>query len=136
MREHLALLKHHMVLHLLQDHALGLQGLGHGGVPRAGGGLVVLGGKHGLHAQRLGQLRYLLARISVQHDQAGRSRSRNAAQRRIQLHQGLAYELHAPVLARQRLQNRAVEDEHAVHLRALRQGRCQGRVVLQAQIAA
>ena len=59
------------------------------------------------------------------------------AQRRIQLHQRLADEFHAPAASRRlRGKDVGVEHEHAPHLPGLRQGVVEGGMIGGAQVAA
>ena len=56
------------------------------------------------------------------------------AQGSIEFGQTVQEEGHTAILARQRIQDAAVEHEKAMHLAALLQGRGQGGVVVQAQV--
>ena len=133
--QHFTLFKHHMVLHLYEGNALGLQGLPHRRIALLGLGLVVPCGKHGIDLQGLGQGRHSLSGAAVQHDQAGLRLAAGRTQRRIHLHQGGAYEFHAPVAPGQGVQNVGIEHKSAQHALALVQCGGQSQVVLHAQIA-
>ncbi len=66
------------------------------------------------------------------HDQG----ATHGAKRRVDFLDGAQDELDAPVATRQRIEDGAVEDEHAVHPAVRIQGVVQGGVVLHAQVAA
>jgi hypothetical protein len=89
-------------------------------------------GIHGGGAEFAGQARDFFARIAVAHDQG----ATHGAKRRVDFLDGAQDELDAPVATRQRIEDGAVEDEHAVHPAVRIQGVVQGGVVLHAQVAA
>ena len=112
------------------------QGTAHHGIARQGLGLVVVVGEDGLHTQFARQAGDVLLGQRVPHDQAGPGLASQLAQGLVQLHQGLADELHPAVTPGQGVQDGLVEDEDGMHLAAGAQGLVQGGVVMGPQVAA
>ncbi|MNZ84055.1 hypothetical protein D3C78_1028000 [compost metagenome] len=134
-REHFVALEDHMVLERVQRHAARLQGRAHARVARQGLGLVVVVGEHGRGAQLLRQPWNFRFGHALAHDQSGLRVAAERAQVRIQRHQAVPDELHAPVGARQRLEDGCIEKKHAMHLGAVAQGMKKSGMVAGAQIA-
>ena len=141
-REGRAALRHHLVA--LEDHLIleiheGNVGAGFVITETAfdflvtgdGRRLVIAIGIHGAGVQLLRQTRNFHARIAMAHDQF----ATHCAQCGGDLLHRAQDELHAPVAARQRIENGCVEDENAMHPFMRLQGVTQGGVVLHAQIA-
>jgi hypothetical protein len=137
-RHHLRPLEDDMVLHRVQRHAdLGQPPAGEA-VALERVGVVVVTGPDGLHGQLLRQPRDLVGRLPVAHDEPGvrhAVRPGQLAQLLVEPLQAVADEFDAPVGARQRIQDRAVEHECAPHAPGRAQGLVQGGVVLGAQVA-
>ena len=134
-REQLALLEHHLVLdHVHRDAAAG-QRAQHLAVAFDRLGFVVTGREHRLHAEFARQRGDGLDGRALAHDQAGVRIAAGLAQRLVQVDQGFADELDAPVGARQRIEDAGVEHEGAVDVAARGQRQVQRRVVVDAQIA-
>jgi hypothetical protein len=125
-----------MVFVAMKGNAMVSQRAAHLGVARKGLGLVVVVPKYSLCAQGLRQRWYFLRRPGVAHDQATAGLAAQLEQLGMKLHQALADELHAPVGARQGVQNLAVEHKGYVNLRAAFQGVVERGVILRAQVAA
>jgi hypothetical protein len=135
LRQHLAALQVGVVLEGIKSFpGRGAPGA-HPAVAFQGLGLVVVVGKHGLYAQAACQCGHRLAGHRVQHDQPNLLMSTELAQRRIQLHQRRANELHAPVGPGQRSQNFAVKNKDAMHLLALGERTVKGRMIVGTQVA-
>ena len=131
-------LKHHVVFVGMQHGAVVRQMAQDLRIALAGGGFVVVVGKHGLHAQPLGQTTDAGHGWAVEHDQASLGVAvfgAQGAQPRIELHQALAQEAHAPVHPGQGVQDVGVKDKDAPHLATGLEGVVQGGVVFPAQIA-
>ena len=133
--EHLAPLKNHVVFDADPGHAMGCQRALHLGVSRQRGGLVVVGGKHGLGLQACGQAGNFVRRYRVAHDQASPGISRQGAQISVKLHQTGLDKFDPPVGARQGVQDVAVKHKNAMHLGAGLQRQGERGIVAGAQIA-
>ena len=124
-----------MVFAGVQGYALCLQLRLYLVVARQGLGLVIVGSKHRLSPKAGSQLRNVLCRLAVQHDQAGGGPLGVQPECLVQLHQAGLNKFHPPVGPGQGVQNVGVKHKHTVHGAALRERLVQCRVVAQAQIA-
>ena len=138
--QHLAALEDHVVLRGVQGDAAVGERAAHAGVARERVRVVVVVGEDRLHVQLGGQGDDLVGAVAVADEQAHvrrrRARSPSARQLGVERADALADELDAPVGARQRVEDRAVEDEGAPDLARRAQRVVERRVVGDAQVAA
>ncbi|OQC05011.1 MAG: hypothetical protein BWX79_02382 [Alphaproteobacteria bacterium ADurb.Bin100] len=97
--------------------------------------LIVMVGKDRLDAQAKGQPRNFLARHGMADDEAGVFLSCQFAQVLVQGHERLPDELDAPIGPRKWIQDLLIQDEHAMHLRAIPERVMERSIVLGAKIA-
>jgi hypothetical protein len=128
-----------MVLGGEQRHAGVGERAAHAGIALQGVRVVIVVGEHRLHLQCLRERRQRLVRHALPHDEACTLHPVRLAQRtqlRVQVHEAVANELDAPVGPGQRREQLGVEHEAAPDPPRLPQGVVQGRLVLDAQVAA
>ena len=99
-------------------------------------GLVVVGRKHDLCAQRKRQLGNAIRCEAMLDDEPRHRLARQCAQIGVQLDQRFPDELDAPVRALQTVQDGAVKNKDAMHPGTTLQSRTECRVVVYAQVAA
>ena len=129
--EQLVALEDGVVLVAVEGHARVGQRTEHLRVAVERGRFVVAVGEHRLHVEAARELRDLVLGHGVAHDQAAAERMQGG----VQLDQRLADEFDPAIDARQRIEDRAVEDEDADHLPARAQRVEERRVVVDAQVA-
>jgi hypothetical protein len=130
--QHFVFFKDHVILERVRCAALLLKLQGHAFIARDGGRFEIVIEKNRVHAESFGQRgnRFVAARML--RDQ----RAAVLPERRVQLAHAVMDEVHTPVLARQRVQNLAVENEGAVHAPTALQRFVKRRIVGKSQVAA
>ncbi|MPM48373.1 hypothetical protein SDC9_95097 [bioreactor metagenome] len=122
-----------LVLAVDERNTACLQAFGNGRIARLARRFVIAVGEDGGHAKLDGKRRNFVARPAVPNDQAATAGTQGG----IEFDQRFANEMNAPVLAGgQRIKDVGIENEGAVNVAGIAQGRTEGGVVVVAQVAA